>query len=107
MGKGAYINEEGVLVVDMAEADKLWNSLNKDQQFDAMCAMFDPLLARATELKAKVEALEARVAAADALAEAVSNYEGATSDELNLECRMYIARDDYLAAYEATKKGGA
>lgn len=55
MSKGAYINEEGKLVVDMAEADKLWNSLNMEQQYKAMCAMFDPLLARATEMRAALE----------------------------------------------------
>ena len=55
MSKGAYINEDGKLVVDMAEADKLWNSLSMEQQFQAMTAMFDPLLARATEMRKCLE----------------------------------------------------
>jgi hypothetical protein len=61
MSKGAYINEEGKLVVDMAEADKLWNSMGMEQQYNAMCAMFDPLLATATEQAARIRELEAQV----------------------------------------------
>lgn len=55
MTKGAYINEDGKLVVDMAEVDKLWNSLSMEQQFQAMNAMFEPLLARATEMRECLE----------------------------------------------------
>jgi hypothetical protein len=49
--------KNGKLVIDMAEADELWNSMSKDQQFDAMCAMFDPLLAKATKMKRALEAI--------------------------------------------------
>lgn len=55
MSKAAYINDEGKLVVDVAEADKLWKSLNMEQQYQAMCAMFDPLLKRATEMQAALQ----------------------------------------------------
>ena len=55
MSKGAYINDEGKLVVDMAEADKLWSGLSLEQQLNAMSAMFDPLLARATEMRQALE----------------------------------------------------
>lgn len=71
MSKGAYINEEGKLVVDMAEADKLWNSLTIEQQYQAMCAMFDPLLERATEMRNALEKI-AQTAPDDATAKFAS-----------------------------------
>ncbi|MEX0281926.1 MAG: hypothetical protein AB3N13_12155 [Arenibacterium sp.] len=57
--KGAYINDDGILVVDMAEADKLWNSLSMEQQYNAMCGMFDPLLAQAAKMRVALETIEA------------------------------------------------
>lgn len=47
--------KDGKLVIDMAEADALWNGLSQDQQFEAMCIMFQPLLDRATAMKAACE----------------------------------------------------
>jgi hypothetical protein len=58
--KGAYINEEGTLVIDMAEADAFWNSLNEKQQYNAMCIMFDPLLAKATLMREALEEIAER-----------------------------------------------
>lgn len=46
--KAAYIDESGKLIIDLAEADKLWEGLTKDQQFEVMCTMFYPILDRAT-----------------------------------------------------------
>lgn len=34
--------KDGKLVIDMAEADAIWNGLSQDQQFEAMCIMFQP-----------------------------------------------------------------
>ena len=52
--------KNGKLVIDMAEADELWNGLTKDQQYDAMCAMFTPILDSATRMKRGLEsAIEA------------------------------------------------
>lgn len=47
--------KDGKLVIDMAEADELWESMSKDQQYEAMCIMFQPLLDRATAMKAACE----------------------------------------------------
>ena len=47
--------KDGKLVIDMAEADELWNSLSMEQQYEAMCIMFQPLLDRATAMKAACE----------------------------------------------------
>lgn len=80
MSKGAYINEEGKLVVDMAEADKLWNSLSMEGQYKAMCAMFDPLLARATEMRKALEQI-AQTAPDEATAKIASDAVRATGAE--------------------------
>jgi len=42
--------KDGKLVIDMAEADDLWNGLTDAQRYEAMCIMFDPIMERATEL---------------------------------------------------------
>ena len=42
---------DGKLIIDMAEADDLWNSLTMEQQYEAMCIMFDPLLDQAIAMK--------------------------------------------------------
>ncbi|AUR12899.1 hypothetical protein PhaeoP48_02937 [Phaeobacter inhibens] len=47
--------KDGKLVIDMAEADELWNGLSMDQQYEAMCIMFQPLLDQATAMKAACE----------------------------------------------------
>ncbi|KXF89772.1 hypothetical protein [Phaeobacter inhibens] len=47
--------KDGKLVIDMAEADALWNGLSQDQQFEAMCIMFQPLLDSATAMKQALE----------------------------------------------------
>jgi hypothetical protein len=49
--------KDGKLVIDMAEADELWNGLSKDQQYEAMCLMFQPLLESATLMKRALEAI--------------------------------------------------
>jgi hypothetical protein len=43
--------KDGKLVIDMAEADALWNGLTKDQQYEMMCLMFDPILEKATKMQ--------------------------------------------------------
>ena len=43
--------KDGKLVIDMAEADELWNSMTKDQQYEAMCIMFEPIMNKATTLQ--------------------------------------------------------
>ena len=62
MSDPVHINHQGTLVIDLAEADNLWNSLNKDQQFVAMSAMFEPLLASAKDQADRIEELEATLA---------------------------------------------
>ena len=49
--------KDGKIVIDMAEADAIWNSLTMEQQFESMCIMFDPLLAKATAMKAALETI--------------------------------------------------
>jgi hypothetical protein len=47
--------KDGKLVIDLAEADELWDGLSMEQQYEAMCIMFQPLLDRATAMKAACE----------------------------------------------------
>lgn len=43
--------KDGKLVIEMAEADELWNSLSMEQQYEAMCIMFEPIMIRATAMQ--------------------------------------------------------
>jgi|GEM_PF-3839520 len=43
--------KDGKLVIDMAEADALWNAMTMEQQYEAMCIMFDPILEKATKMQ--------------------------------------------------------
>lgn len=56
--------KDGKLVIDMAEADELWNSLTQDQQYEFMCMTFEPVMEKATKfkraLKSIMEAAESR-----------------------------------------------
>lgn len=47
--------KDGKLVIDLAEADELWNGLSVEQQYEAMCIMFQPLLDQATAMKSACE----------------------------------------------------
>lgn len=51
------VMKDGKLVIDVAEADALWNGLSQEQQFEAMCIMLQPLLDRATAMKRALEAI--------------------------------------------------
>ena len=55
------------------------------------------------EMISRIEALEAQVRAADALAEALEAYENAAVDHMAFQSALETA----LAAYHATKEGGA
>lgn len=57
--------KDGKLVIDMAEADALWNGMSKDQQYDAMCLMFDPILEKATKMQRALIAIKDAAAAGD------------------------------------------
>jgi len=56
--------KDGKLVIDMAEADALWDAMSMEQQYHAMCGMFEPLLEVAKSqhrvLKDIMEAAERR-----------------------------------------------
>lgn len=43
--------KNGKLVIDMAEADALWDGMSKDQQYEMMCIMFEPIMNKATALQ--------------------------------------------------------
>lgn len=47
--------KDGRLVIDMAEADELWNNMTKDQQYEAMCIMFEPIMNKATAMQRALE----------------------------------------------------
>jgi len=42
--------KDGKLVIDMAEADELWNGMSKNQQYEMMCIIFDPMMEKATKM---------------------------------------------------------
>lgn len=54
--------KDGRLVIDMAEADELWNGMTKDQQYEAMCIMFEPIMNKATALQRALEPFSAMAA---------------------------------------------
>ncbi|MEX5515687.1 hypothetical protein [Pseudophaeobacter sp. 1A09344] len=54
--------KDGKLVIDMAEADELWNSMSMEQQYEAMCIMFQPLLDRATAMQRALQQLKENAA---------------------------------------------
>jgi DNA-binding GntR family transcriptional regulator len=49
--------KDGKLVIDMAEADALWNSMTMEQQYNAMRFMFDPILAKATKMQRALQSI--------------------------------------------------
>lgn len=56
--------KDGKLVIDMAEADELWEGMSQDQQYEMMCIMFEPIMQKATKmhraLSSIMEAAESR-----------------------------------------------
>lgn len=42
--------KDGKLVIDMAEADALWESMTQDQQYEMLCIMFEPIMQKATKM---------------------------------------------------------
>ena len=63
MSDAVTINEDGVLTVDMAQADALWRALDPMKQAELTNMMFEPVLAKATELSAENAELRARLKA--------------------------------------------
>jgi len=49
--------KDGKLVIDMAEADALWEGMSQSQQYEMMCLMFDPILQKATKMKRNLECI--------------------------------------------------
>lgn len=52
------VNEDGALVVDMAQADALWNSLDPIKRAELTNMMFEPVLAKAKQQATRIEELE-------------------------------------------------
>jgi len=50
--------KDGKLVIDMAEADALWNGMTMEQQFEAMCIMFDPIMEKATKMHRALKSIQ-------------------------------------------------
>jgi hypothetical protein len=43
--------KDGKLVIDMEEANELWNDMSKDQQYEMMCILFEPMMEKATKMQ--------------------------------------------------------